>query len=303
MRRNVIFSFAVSITFSLATTVVAGQCNDVLITNKDELSKSFDLQIAHMMTIDKSKFEKIKTGTGGSLTVPDLISASANYEKFEERRSKYLESVSSSNIESNAFDLVRNSLDPEAINAWKACMAGKDASGILLTAGERTKTAALLKVLWNPGNGVVGKRKFDLAVDGQYLKSYVWTHPDEASEVISLSGEAAIITINGPGFSDELVLFPYDDRNWIDIARAEIAEYLELKDGGGISLGYHSRSSADCASGYATPAPANLAEGFCKTVDNDCSWPGSAGAKFGDVRTLAGRTFECVKGGERQEWK
>jgi hypothetical protein len=119
-------SFAV-ILFCAASAEPAPDCGCNAALQKDlvHIVKSERQIHALLQTIDERTFQQHKSGGDASLGIPlvdTMISASANWSEFDEKRRTFLKGVGFNSDSSSAWEELRMVTNPVAYTAWAACM-------------------------------------------------------------------------------------------------------------------------------------------------------------------------------------
>ena len=68
--------------------------------------------------------------------------------------------------------------------------------------------------------------------------------------------------------------------------------------------GSECNQASDCVSNYCYPGP-QAGTKFCLRQDLNCAFPGSSGVRYGEVRVLGNKSYECHNpgGGQLANWK
>ena len=160
--------------------------------------------------VSKSEYEQIKQNAGASAVIYG-VPVGANWDDFQNRVRTVVENYAESLTHDQAENLMWTGLDPDAANAYSACLAEKVLSqpGLHLTVKTATKNDVAVQVTWIPVGRDPSKAPLAWVWHGSSTKAF----PSRASSgttTVSIprpQGQQTLI-VNSNGRSDALVISP-----------------------------------------------------------------------------------------------
>jgi hypothetical protein len=136
-------------------------CDADAFRNFDIAQMSQEYRAAFLQSIDRTKFEQIKSssGGGGGFSIAGIsLNANASYEEFNQKREAELIRVGYQESVENALSYVRNSFDGPGARAYNTCIQGlvrlQQQRGLFMWLLDTSDEAVTVKIHWRPTAGV-----------------------------------------------------------------------------------------------------------------------------------------------------
>ena len=116
-----------------------------------------NLQLDYLRTIDAETWQQLKTSNDASalaLFSGGLFSLSDDYSTFDEKRTKYLETVHYSRNESQAINILQITTSPRAFPAYEQCLEHLSQVGLVVFASKEDVNQIELHVKYQNPSGV-----------------------------------------------------------------------------------------------------------------------------------------------------
>ena len=151
------------LTLLLTPFVIAqrSRCSDVLLTKTAYvLNEESQKSLAWLLLVDQSNYSAKKMEADGSYG--NLFGA--NYEQFNQRRTRLYEQRNFALNESDAKNLVETALPTGAIDSWRDCMLGH--TGLSVWLEDVRQNAVTLIINWKPDVGQGNIEEVNVDIDG-----------------------------------------------------------------------------------------------------------------------------------------
>jgi hypothetical protein len=201
MKVSALFLALAALLFAMFGTPAYRQvlaCDAEAFKNHDETQMSREYRAAFLKSIDRSKFDELKSssGGGGGFSIAGIsLSGNATYEEFHQKREQELLRVGYQQSVDEALHYVRNSFDGPGARAYNACIAGlvalQQRRGLSMWVQDASDDAVTVKIHWRPTAGVTAH--INVATDVQLtgssssLRNFPSTWPPDTEYQLILS--------------------------------------------------------------------------------------------------------------------
>ena len=206
-----------AVTFAQSQSVDCG-CNAALAKDTISVFSSEKQQYAFLKVIDKETYESYKSSGGFGISVPivdAIVKASANWDDFQQRREKYLETVGYKATAEQIYQELQIVTSPVAYKFWSECMSAcaRRNIGLFAWKEEEDKESVAIVVYYHGAPGasaasldtsLLGGTVAGVPKGRLFPKKTVIENNGSLSKLVqrNKAGETVKATVGAAGFTD-----------------------------------------------------------------------------------------------------